>query len=54
MVQISTVDIMFIIIPIALAILVTCLVTFQVLRREYYWVVISLAAISVIALLLTA
>lgn len=54
MVQLSPVDIVFIIIPIVLAILVTCLVTFRVLRREYYWGVIALAAIAVVALVLTA
>ncbi|GEM_PF-1362820 len=54
MVHLSPVDIILIIIPIALAILVTCLVTFRILRREYYWGVILLAAIAVVTLLLTA
>lgn len=54
MVHLSPVDIILIIIPIALAILVTCLVTFRILRREYYWGVILLAAIAIFALLLTA
>lgn len=54
MVHLSPVDIILIIIPIALAILVTSLVTFRMLRREYYWGVILLAAIAVVALLLTA
>jgi len=51
--QISATDLVFIILPIALAIIVACLVTFRVLRKEYYWGVIPLAVIAAIALLLT-
>lgn len=52
--QMSVSDIVFIMLPIAVAMVIACLVSFRVLRKEYYWVVVPLAAIATIALLLTA
>ncbi|QVQ35501.1 hypothetical protein KHQ08_00995 (plasmid) [Pseudochrobactrum algeriensis] len=50
----SLTDIVFIVIPIVVAILIALSVSTGKLRREYYWAVIPLAAIAMITLLLTA
>lgn len=50
----SLTDIVFIVIPIVVAMLIALSVSTEKLRREYYWAVIPLAAIAMITLLLTA
>lgn len=50
----SPIDLIFIVIPVALAMIIALLVSLKMLRREYYWAVIPLAAIAMITLLLTA
>jgi hypothetical protein len=47
-------DILFIVSPIVAAMIVVLLVTFRVLRREYYWAVIPFAVVAIVALLLTS
>jgi len=51
--QISAADLVFIILPIVFSMIVACLVTFRLLRKEFYWLVIPFAIIAAIALLLT-
>lgn len=50
----SLIDIVFIVIPLAIAMVIALLVSMKQLRREYYWAVIPFAAIAMITLLLTA
>ncbi len=50
----SLIDIVFIVIPLAIAMVIAFFVSMKKLRREYYWAVIPFAAIAMITLLLTA
>lgn len=50
----SLTDIVYIVIPIVVAMLIALSVSTGKLRREYYWAIIPLAAIAMITLLLTA
>lgn len=50
----TLIDIIFIIIPIVVAMGIASLISLKKLRREYYWAVIPLAAIAMVTLLLTA
>jgi len=47
-------EILFIVVPIVAAMIFAALVTFRILRREYYWAVIPFAAIAIVAMLLTS
>ncbi len=50
----SLTDIVFIVIPIVVAMLIVLSVSTGKLRREYYWAVIPLAAVAMTTLLMTA
>ncbi|MBX8826668.1 hypothetical protein [Ochrobactrum sp. SFR4] len=50
----SLTDIVFIVIPIVVAMLIALSVSTGKLRREYYWAVIPLAAVAMTTLLMTA
>ncbi|RBO92130.1 hypothetical protein [Pseudochrobactrum asaccharolyticum] len=50
----SLIDIVFIVIPLVIAMVIALLVSIKMLRREYYWAVTPFAAIAMITLLLTA
>lgn len=47
-------DIFLIVIPIVFAMGIASLITMRVLRRQFYWAVIPLAAIAAVRLFLTA
>lgn len=48
------VEILFIVVPLVAAMIIASLVTFRILRREYYWAVTPFAAVAIITLLLTS
>jgi nitrate reductase gamma subunit len=47
-------EILFVVAPIVAAMIIALLVTFRILRREYYWAVIPFALIAIVALLVTS